>query len=324
MFHDALVPFAERWIITMKNSSLINRKKRRNFVRQLPFHFMLLPGVVIVLIYNYGPMMGLVMAFQNFKVTKGFWGSEWVGLENFKQLLRYPSIKTITFNTLYISFFKLLLGLVVPVIFALMLNLIKNKFFSGFIQTVTCLPHFLSWVILGGIFVNLLSPSSGIINKVIELLGGNPLYFLGDNNLFPWTVILTDVWKNFGYNSIIYMAAMASIDPAIYEAAKVDGASRFKQTLHVTLPGILPMVFVMGVLSLPRIMNAGFDQIFNLYSPMVYESGDILDTFIYRMGLENAQYSFSTAVGLLKSVIGLILVATGYKLADKYGNYRVF
>ena len=309
---------------SMKKTSRKQGKQGKSFMQQLPFHLMLLPGLLIVVIFSYGPMFGLVMAFQNFRPTKGFLASEWVGLQQFELLFSYPDIGKIVFNTLYIAFFKLVLGLVVPVAFALMLNVIKNKYLSGFIQTITCLPHFLSWVILGGIFVSILSPSNGIVNEVIQFFGGEPLYFLGDNKLFPWTMIITDVWKSFGYSSIIYMAAMAGIDPSLYEAARVDGAGGFKQMIHVTLPGILPIIFVMGVLSLPGILNAGFDQIFNLYSPQVYDSGDILDTFIYRMGIESARYSFSTAVGLLKSVIGLVLVAIGYKAADKYGNYRVF
>ncbi len=293
-------------------------------MQQLPFHLMLIPGLLVVLIYNYAPMFGLVMAFQDFRPARGFFRSEWVGLKHFERFFQYPGIEKIVFNTVYIAVFKLILGLVVPVLFALFLHMIKNKLLSGFIQTVTCLPYFLSWVILGGIFVNILSPSNGVVNQIIQLFGGEPLYFLGDNSLFPWTMIITDVWKNFGYGSIIYLAAMSNIDPELYDAAKVDGAGKIKQIFHVTLPGILPMVFVMGVLSLGGILNAGFDQIFNLYNPQVYESGDILDTFIYRLGIDNAQYSFSAAVGLMKSLIGLVMILIGYKLADKYGDYRVF
>lgn len=285
---------------------------------------MLLAGLVIVLIYNYGPMVGLLMAFENYKPTKGLFGSEWVGLGNFRRLFSYPNIESIIFNTVYISVFKLILGIIVPVLFALLLNEIKNRFFSGYVQVVTCLPYFLSWVILGGVFTSILSPSNGIVNEIIKFFGGTPIYFLGDNQTFPWTLIITDTWKNFGYSSIVYLAAMSSIDPALYEAAEMDGAGRFKKILHVTLPGIVPMIFVMAVLSLGNVLNAGFDQIFNLYSPQVYQSGDILDTFIYRLGIEDAQYSMSTAVGLLKSVISLVLISIGYKLAEKYGDYRVF
>lgn len=285
---------------------------------------MLLPGLIVVLIYNYGPMGGLIMAFENYKPTKGLWASAWVGLGNFTRLFAYPDIENVFYNTIYIAVFKLLLGILVPVIFALLLNEIKNRLFSGYVQTVTCLPYFLSWVILGGIFTSILSPSNGIINEVIRFFGGDPVYFLGSNDTFPWTLIITDTWKNFGYSSIVYLAAMSSIDPALYEAAEMDGAGKIKKILHVTLPGILPMIFVMSVLSLGNVLNAGFDQVFNLYSPQVYQSGDIIDTFIYRLGIEDAQYSMSAAVGLLKSVISLILISIGYKLAEKYGDYKVF
>lgn len=311
----------------MRNPKTKSVTETRNQLRrkqELPLHFMLLAGLVIVLIYNYGPMVGLLMAFENYKPTKGLFGSEWVGLGNFRRLFSYPNIESIIFNTVYISVFKLILGIIVPVIFALLLNEIKNRFFSGYVQVVTCLPYFLSWVILGGVFTNILSPSNGIVNEIIKFFGGTPIYFLGDNQTFPWTLIITDTWKNFGYSSIVYLAAMSSIDPALYEAAEMDGAGRFKKILHVTLPGIVPMIFVMTVLSLGNVLNAGFDQIFNLYSPQVYQSGDILDTFIYRLGIEDAQYSMSTAVGLLKSVISLVLISIGYKLAEKYGDYRVF
>lgn len=307
-----------------KTKSVTETRNQLRRKQELPLHFMLLAGLVIVLIYNYGPMVGLLMAFENYKPTKGLFGSEWVGLGNFRRLFSYPNIESIIFNTVYISVFKLILGIIVPVIFALLLNEIKNRFFSGYVQVVTCLPYFLSWVILGGVFTNILSPSNGIVNEIIKFFGGTPIYFLGDNQTFPWTLIITDTWKNFGYSSIVYLAAMSSIDPALYEAAEMDGAGRFKKILYVTLPGIVPMIFVMTVLSLGNVLNAGFDQIFNLYSPQVYQSGDILDTFIYRLGIEDAQYSMSTAVGLLKSVISLALISIGYKLAEEYGDYRVF
>ena len=307
----------------MKNVCGAKRLKKQ-FKQEFLFHLMLFPALVIILIYSYAPMFGLVMAFQNFKPTQGIWGSKWVGLEQFTRLLHYRGIGRIIFNTVFIAFFKIVLGIVVPVMFALMVNMVKNKYVSGFIQTVTCLPNFISWVILGGIFSNLLSPSMGLVNSVIKLFGGEPLFFLGDNRFFPWTIIITDAWKGFGYSSIIYLAAMSAIDTNLYDAAKVDGAGRFKQMWHVTLPGILPMIFVMSVMSLAGILNAGFDQVLNMYNDMVKDSGEILDTFVYKMGLKNSQYSFSTAVGLVKSIIGLILVLIGYKLADKYGNYRVF
>ena len=302
----------------------MGKSKFFNFRRNLTLHFMLLPGLVILLVYSYGPMAGLVMAFQKFRPARGFFRSEWVGLENFKTLFNYPQIPQVISNTLYIAIFKIILGLIIPVTFALMLNEVKNIRYSKAMQTVVYLPHFLSWVILGGIFINILSPSNGIVNQFLGVLGISPKYFLGDNSLFPGTLIWTDVWKEFGYGSIVYIAALAGIDPALYEAASIDGAGKIRQTISVTLPGIAAIIVVMGVLSLGNVLNAGFDQVFNLYSPQVYESGDILDTFVYRLGLKDAQYSLATAVGMFKSVISLVLISVSYVLAYKLADYRVF
>ncbi len=291
---------------------------------QLPLHLMLLPGLIIVLIYNYIPMGGLAMAFQNYKPALGFFKSKWVGWENFKMLFSFPDFSKIIYNTIFIAITKLILGLIIPIIFAFLINEVKNRYFVKTVQTLAYLPNFLSWVILGGIFANILSPSTGIVNKFLELIGLEPQYFLGNNALFPWTLIITDVWKNFGYGSIVYLAALTGIDSSLYEAAAIDGAGKFRQTLAVTLPGIAPIVFVMAILSLGNILNAGFDQVFNMYSPQVYESGDILDTFIYRLGLEQAQFSLSTAVGLFKSIISFVLISFSYFMAHKYGDYRIF
>ena len=304
-----------------------NRTARKSFSRfrnNIPYHLMIIPGLIIIVIYNYLPMGGLVMAFQNYKATLGMFRSQWVGLLNFKRLFMYPDFGQIIYNTLFIAISKLLLGLIVPIGFALLLNEIKSSRFAKTVQTITYLPHFLSWVILGGIFLNILSPSVGIVNRVIEALGFNSVYFLGDPGTFPWTIIFTDVWKSFGYGSIVYLAALTGIDVSLYEAAAIDGAGKIRQLLTVTLPGIAPIIFVMAVLSLGNVLNAGFDQIFNLYSPQVYSTGDILDTYIYRIGLEQAQYSLSTAVGLFKSVISVILISISYFLASKYGNYQIF
>jgi len=285
---------------------------------------MLLPGILIVFVYNYLPMGGLVMAFQQYKPTRGLLGSAWVGLQNFRLLLSFPNTKQVVLNTLIIATSKLVLGLIVPVVFALLLDEIRSRRFVRSVQTIVYLPYFLSWVILGGIFFNILSPSTGIINRILEMVGLPTQYFLGDNQHFRWVLVLTDIWKTFGYGSIIYLAALTSIDSTLYEAAAIDGANRFRQVLVVTLPGISSIVFVMAVLSLGNILNAGFDQVLNMYSPQVYQTGDILDTFIYRIGLQQAQYSLSTAVGFFRSVISFLMISISYFLAYRYGNYRIF
>ena len=294
----------------------------KRFVKH--YYIMLIPALLWLFFFSIVPMFGIVMAFQDYNPGQGILHSKFVGLENFKYMFQMNDVKQVLCNTVVIAVGKIIGNIIFPLIFALLLNEFCIKRLKRPIQTIVYLPYFLSWVILGGIFTNILSPSNGLVNEIIRFFGGEPVYFLGENSTFPWTLIITDTWKNFGYSSIIYLAAMSSIDPALYEAAEIDGAGKIKQILHVTLPGILPMVFVMTVLSLGNVLNAGFDQVFNLYSPQVYQSGDILDTFIYRLGIDNAQYSISTAVGLMKSVISLVLIALGYKLAEKYGDYRVF
>ncbi len=293
-------------------------------LRQLPLHIMVIPGVILTFIYHYIPMFGIVMAFQKFVPAKGFFKSKWVGFDNFEYMLNLPNIKTVIYNTVFISIMKIVVGLIVPVAFALLLNEMRREKYKRTLQTIIYFPHFLSWVILGGILVDVLSPSSGIINEILGLFGIDPIFFLGDAKWFPFTMVLTNVWKNFGYDTIVYLAALTSIDMALYEAAYVDGAGRWKQTLHVTIPGILPIVTLMTVLALGNILNAGFDQVINLYSPQVYSTGDILDTLVYRIGLVEAQYSVATAVGLFKSVISLVLILLSNKLANKYAGYRIF
>lgn len=302
----------------------LSRKRHISRRRELPLHLMLIPGIVLVLVFCYTPMFGIVMAFQDFKPSRGFFGSEWVGLENFTYMLSLPNIGSIIYNTVFIAVLKIILGMIVPICVALMLNEVRGKAFKRSVQTIVYFPHFLSWVILGGVLMDVLSPSNGIFNDIIKFFGGKPIYFLGDKNWFPYTMVITAVWKNFGYDTIVYLAALTNVDKNLYEAASIDGAGRIAQTWHVTLPGILPIVTLMAVLNLGNILNAGFDQVFNLYSPSVYSTGDIIDTFVYRLGLEQAQFSVSTAVGLFKSVISIIMVSLSNYLAGRFANYRVF
>lgn len=285
---------------------------------------MLLPGVCFVLVYSYGPMLGIVIAFQKFIPAKGLFGSVWIGLGNFKTLLEMPNIYQVLWNTVFISVMKIAAGVVVPVSFALLLNELGSRFIKRSVQTLVYMPHFMSWVILGGILVDILSPKSGIVNNVLSSLGVEPIFFLGDPGWFPYTLVITDIWKEFGFATIIYLAALTNIDPTLYEASVIDGANRWKQTWHVTLPGIRPIIVLLLVLNLGNVLNAGFDQVFNLYSPIVYETGDILDTLVYRTGLEQAQYGLATAVGLFKSVVSFFLIVLSYGLAYRYANYRIF
>lgn len=297
---------------------------RKKFRRQWPLHLMILPGVILVLIYSYWPMVGIAMAFQKFTPFKGLFGSKWIGLDNFRYIFALPETGQIIWNTVFISSMKIVAGLIVPITISLLLNELRKESVKRGVQTLIYLPHFLSWVILGGILIDILSPTSGMVNQVLGWFGVEPIFFLGSNKWFPYTLVISDVWKEFGFSTIVYLAALSSINPNLYEAATVDGASRWKQTIHVTLPGMMPIVILMATLSLGNVLNAGFDQVFNLYSPQVYESGDVLDTFIYRIGMQNAQYGVGTAVGLFKSVISLIFITVSYGLASKFANYRIF
>lgn len=298
--------------------------KDKKLRRELPLYAMLAPAVVLVLVYAYGPMLGIVIAFQRFLPGKGLFGSPWIGLDNFRFMFQMPTIWQVVGNTILIAGMKIVAGIFVPVTVALMLNDVGSQPFKRSIQTIIYLPHFLSWVILSGILIDILSPSEGIVNQLLELLGFETVFFLGDDRVFPFTLVVTDVWKSFGFGTIVYLAALTGIDPALYEAALVDGAGRWQQTRHITLPGISSTIILLTTLSLGNILNAGFDQVFNLYSPLVYRTGDIIDTLVYRTGLVNNQYGVATAVGLLKSLVALLLIGTSYKLAQKAANYTIF
>jgi len=296
----------------------------KKWATEAPLHLMLLPGLLVVLVFSYGPMAGIVIAFQKFVMTKGIFGSEWVGLANYRLLLELPDTLPVLRNTIAIAFGKMVAGLIAPVLTALMLNEVGNALFKRGVQTVIYLPHFLSWVILSGILIDVLSPSKGLVNHTLAFFGLERVFFLGDPAWFPVTLVLSDVWKEFGFGTIVFLAALTGINPSLYEAAVVDGAGRWRQTWHITLPGMTPIIVLMATLSLGNVLNAGFDQVFNLYSPRVYSTGDIIDTFVYRLGLINFQFGVATAVGLFKSLVSCILIAVSYVLAYRLAHYRIF
>nr|WP_040718943.1 ABC transporter permease subunit [Paenibacillus daejeonensis] len=285
---------------------------------------MVLPALILTIIFAYIPMVGIVIAFQDFKPWLGFGQSNWVGLDHFQYLFSTPENLQVVWNTLIIASMKLVGGLIAPLVFALLLNEIRLSAFKRSVQTLVYLPHFLSWVILGGILLDMLS-MKGLVNQVlVALFNIDPIFFLGDGNWFRFVVVVSDIWKEFGFGAIIFLASLAGINPALYEAAEVDGAGRWQQTLAITIPSLIPIMIVVGTLSLGNILNAGFDQIFNLYNGLVYDKGDIIDTFVYRVGLVDGQFGFSAAVGLFKSVVGFVLIVAAYRMAYKFANYRIF
>lgn len=270
---------------------------------------MLLPMFVYYLIFEYGPLYGVQIAFKDYKIREGIWGSPWVGWKHFEYMFTSsPEFYRILKNTVVISFYHIVFGFPAPIVLALIFNEMKMEMFKKVSQMISYLPHFLSWVVLGGLLLTILSPSTGAVNEVLSWFGLKPIYFLGDPAYFRFTLVSSAIWKEVGWGTIIYIAALTGIDPHLYEAAKIDGAGRFKQTMHITLPGIMHVIAILFIFKTGSILNAGFDQIFNLYNPAVYNVADILDTYVYRVGLTQLQYSFTTAVGLFKNVIAFSLV----------------
>lgn len=300
---------------------------RKHLVTEWPLHLMLLPAVILLAIFSYFPMVGILIAFQDYVPSKGwdvFFKSEWIGLENFAYIMEMPSFWSAMRNTVVIAIQKIASNIFVPLVLALLLNEVRNTGFKKGVQTLVYIPYFFSWVILGGIVADILSPVGGIVNNLIKALGGQSINFLGNPDTIQPVFVVTNIWKEVGYNLVIFLAALTNVDPGLYEAASLDGAGRWKQTIHITIPSILPMILLVTVLGMGNILNAGFDQVFNLYSPVVYETADIIDTFVYRIGMDELQYSVSTAIGLFKSVISIILIMSSFHLAKKYAGYRIF
>lgn len=297
---------------------MLNKGK---YVRSL--HLMMLLPVLIILVYNYLPMFGVAIAFQRYNPGLGILKSKWVGWQNFEKLFRNEEFLRVLGNTLYMSILKMITGLLVPLAVALLLNEVRLKIFKRTVQTLIYLPYFLSWVVMASIIISILSPSHGLVNQFLEFIGLKPVFFLGDKNLFPGVIVTTHIWKEFGWSTIVFLSALAGIDPGLYEASAIDGAGRWKQMLHVTLPGIASTVILVATLSIGNILNAGFDQVFNLYNSLVMETGDILDTYVYRLGMQQNQFGIATAAGLFKSVVSSIMLITSYRLAYKFTGYRV-
>lgn len=309
----------------MMNTKIIRvTQKPAPFKRQLPLHLMLLPSVLVLLIYSYYPMVGILIGFENFNPRIGFFGSEWTGLQNLLYVMKMPNFTSVLYNTVFIATMKIVASLAVPILYAILLDQIRNSKIKRSIQTALYIPNFLSWVILSGILIDILSPSTGIMADIFKALNAEPVFFLAEPELFPYLLVITDTWKGAGYGSIVYLAAITSIDPALYEAAIIDGASRTQQIFHITIPGMSTIIVLMATLSLGNVLNAGFDQVLNLYSPVVYSTGDIIDTFVYRIGMVNSQYGIATAAGLFKSLVSLVLISTGYYLARVTANYTIF
>jgi len=280
---------------------------------------MLSPGILFFIIFSYIPMYGVLLAFKDFRIMDGIMASPWVGLEHFQRAFSDPYFLQVLENTILISVYRLVWGFPVPILFALLLNEIFHQKFKKLVQTVSYLPFFLSWVILGGMFINILS-LNGPINIFISILGFEPRIFLAIPEYFRSILVITEIWRGFGWGAVIYLAAISSINEEMYESAYLDGANRFQRAFYITIPTISPIIVIMLILSCSSILSAGFDQVFNLYNPMVMNVADIIDTYVYRKGLLDMDYSYATAVGVFKSVVALILIIGVNMTARKLGG----
>lgn len=291
--------------------------------RRWALYVMLIPAFVLLLIFSYLPMYGVVVAFQKFNPAIGFFNSPWVGWANFERLFNLPNFWQLVQNTLMLSVGKIITIQLFAITFAILLDQATHTGFRRAVQSMVYLPYFLSWIVMGGIIIDILSPS-GMVNQALVALGLERIIFLGSNVWFQPTILITNLWKDGGWATIIYLAALTGIDTELYSAAAVDGAGRWGRIWHVSLPGILPIIILVACLNLGNVLNAGFEQIITLYNPVVYRTGDVLDTFVYRSGILQAQYGLAGALGLVKSFISMALILTSWWLVQRYSNFRIF
>lgn len=306
------------------------KERKSEFCRMLKkhrmFYLFLLPAVVMVFLFSYMPFWGILIAFKDFKMARGIMGSEWVGLEHFRKLFADTNFYRVLKNTLIIGITTLLTTFPVTIIFTVLVNEILKTKFKKVVQTVTYLPHFLSWVVVGTFAYQILSPSSGIVNTILVNLGilDKSVYFMAQPNMFVPIYLIVNLWKETGYSIVVYLAVISGIDTEQYEAVSIDGANRFQKILYVTLPAMLPTICVMLILNIGTIITVGFDPIFNLYNDATYQTADVISTFVYRKGMVDAQFDYSTAVGLFQNVISLTLVLLSNWFARKANpEYRV-
>ncbi|MBD0382980.1 ABC transporter permease [Paenibacillus sedimenti] len=295
-----------------------NRKLWTDIRKDWDLYLALIPGIAFLLLFKYTPMYGIIIAFKDFSIFDGMAASPWVGWKHFEKLLTSSGFLQVFQNTLMISIYKIVFLFPLPIIVAILLNELRHVAFKRSVQTVIYLPHFLSWVIVSGLFLDLLSTNGGIVNKMIVAMGGEPIRFFLDSDIFRSVLVTSAGWKEIGWNTIIYLAALSGIDPGLYEAAKIDGANKWKQIVHITLPGLIPTILLMFILRLGFVLEAGTEQILVMYNPSVYNVADVIGTYVYRIGLGEQDYSFSTAVGLFESVVAFILILTGNGLARKF------
>lgn len=291
----------------------------RHMRKYWPYYVMVAPGFIYLLAFRYVPILGSVIAFQDYSVVKGIWGSQWTGFQNFIKLFHYSDFYQILGNTIILGLLKTVLVFPIPVLLSLMLNEIKNQKLKKGVQTIICIPYFLSWVIIGGLVFDLFG-IGGLFNNIRNALGMESLLVMQKESWFRPIYVISSIWKEAGWGTVVYLAAISGIDPGLYESASIDGASRFQKMRYITLPLLIPTVLTLFLLNIGSFLELGFEQVYNLYTPMTYSVADIFDTYVYRTGIQQGQYSFATAVGLFQSVVGLILVVTFNKLSNKFSE----
>lgn len=299
----------------VKTNKLLNTLNKEKYL-----YLLLLPGFITLMLFYYKPMVGVLMAFQNYNISEGIWGSEWIGFEHFKTFFTGRDFAPVMTNTLKISILQLIIGFPMPILLAIIFNELREGMFKKLSQTVSYLPYFLSWVTIAGMMTTLLSPSTGLVNAIMQKFGLEPVYFLAEKKMFVPILIVSNVWKEVGWGSVIYLASLTGLDQEVAEAATIDGCTRFQKIRYINFPYLMSTVAIMLIMKTGTILNAGFDQIFNLQSPATYDVANVLDTYVYELGIQGFQYGLSTAIGLFKSVIGIVMVLlTNYiskKLSD--------
>ncbi|MGG1638886.1 ABC transporter permease [Paenibacillus sp. MCAF9] len=308
---------------TIGAKAVAGKDVRRRIVKYKMLYLMLLPAVAFLIIFSYIPMYGASIAFKEFWITKGILGSPWVGFKHFEQIFATDKFWQVFTNTIEINLMRLLFGFPAPIILAILLNEVRHRIFKRSIQTIIYLPHFISWVTISGILFALLS-NEGLVNSIIVLFGGDPVNFLTSNSMFRPLLVISGIWKEVGWGTIIFLAALSGVNPDLYEASVIDGANRWKQIVHITLPSLLPIISILLILNFGSMMSGGFDQVFNMYNPMVYESGDVIDTYVYRIGLTQGQYSMATAIGLFLNVINFVLLIAVNSAAKKMNGHGIY
>jgi putative aldouronate transport system permease protein len=308
-----------RPVRSRQGTSLLKHMRANKYL-----YLMLIPGIAYYLIFHYLPMYGALIAFKDFSIPKGILGSPWAGFEHFRAIFAQEKFWQVFRNTVVISLYRLVFGFPAPILVAILLNELRKMVFKRTIQTIIYLPHFVSWVILGGILVNLLSLDYGVVNHILAWFGVEPIPFMSSPKTFRSVLVGSMIWKEFGWNTIIYLAALAGINPELYEAAMVDGANRWQRIVHITLPGIRSTIIVLLILRLGHMMEGGFEQVFVLLNPSVLSVADIIDTYVYKIGLEQGLFSIAAAVGLFKSVINLGLLVMANRLAKAFGERGLY